>query len=67
MWLARKSGTETRANLKAVAEAGHEIANHSYTHPHLKTLKDADIEKEMPKAAEAWRTSQEFLTKEFAT
>ena len=32
---------------QAVAVAGHEIANHSYTHPHLKTLADAVIEKEI--------------------
>ncbi len=31
---------------KAAAAAGHEIINHSYTHPHLKTLTDAAIEKE---------------------
>lgn len=30
-----------------VVAAGHEIANHSYTHPHLKTLTDAAIEKEV--------------------
>jgi peptidoglycan/xylan/chitin deacetylase (PgdA/CDA1 family) len=32
---------------KATAAAGHEIANHSYTHPHLKKLTDAEIEKEI--------------------
>jgi peptidoglycan/xylan/chitin deacetylase (PgdA/CDA1 family) len=31
---------------KAAAEAGHEIINHSYTHPHLKTLTDAEIERQ---------------------
>ncbi|HEY4300722.1 MAG TPA: polysaccharide deacetylase family protein [Candidatus Didemnitutus sp.] len=31
---------------KAAAEAGHEIINHSYTHPHLKTLSDAEIERQ---------------------
>jgi len=32
---------------RAVAAAGHEIDNHSYTHPHLKTLSDADIAREV--------------------
>ena len=32
---------------KAAAAAGHEIANHSYTHPHLKQKSDAEIEKEI--------------------
>jgi peptidoglycan/xylan/chitin deacetylase (PgdA/CDA1 family) len=32
---------------KAVVAAGHEIANHSYTHPHLKPLADAAIEREV--------------------
>lgn len=32
---------------KAAAAAGHEIINHTYTHPHLKTLSDAAIEKEV--------------------
>ncbi|MBI5766367.1 MAG: polysaccharide deacetylase family protein [Verrucomicrobia bacterium] len=31
---------------KAAAAAGHEIINHSYTHPHLKQQTDAEIEKE---------------------
>lgn len=29
------------------AKAGHEIANHSFTHPHLKPMADADIEREV--------------------
>ncbi len=31
---------------RAVAAAGHEINNHSFTHPHLKTMADADIARE---------------------
>ncbi len=31
----------------AKAAAGHEIINHTFTHPHLKTLTDAEIEKEV--------------------
>jgi peptidoglycan/xylan/chitin deacetylase (PgdA/CDA1 family) len=34
---------------KAAAAAGHEIANHSYTHPHLKPMADAAIEQEVAK------------------
>ena len=32
---------------KAVDAAGHEIANHSFTHTHLKPMTDADIEREV--------------------
>jgi peptidoglycan/xylan/chitin deacetylase (PgdA/CDA1 family) len=32
---------------RAVSAAGHEINNHSYTHPHLKTLAEADIAREL--------------------
>jgi endo-1,4-beta-xylanase len=32
---------------QAAAAAGHEIANHSYTHPHLRELSDADIEQQI--------------------
>ncbi|MEO7597402.1 MAG: polysaccharide deacetylase family protein [Opitutus sp.] len=32
---------------RAALAAGHEIANHSYMHPHLKTLDDATVEKEL--------------------
>lgn len=31
---------------KAAAAAGHEIINHSFTHPHLKTLAEPEIERE---------------------
>ena len=32
---------------KATADAGHEIADHSYTHSHMKQMDDAAIEKEI--------------------
>jgi len=32
---------------RAVSEAGHEINNHSYTHPHFKQLDDAAIQREV--------------------
>ncbi len=32
---------------RAAAEAGHEIVNHSYTHPHFKELADAAIRREV--------------------
>ena len=38
---------------RAVVAAGHEIANHSYTHPHLKPMADADIEQEVAKTQAA--------------
>ncbi|HVU17045.1 MAG TPA: polysaccharide deacetylase family protein [Candidatus Didemnitutus sp.] len=38
---------------KAIAAAGHEINNHSYTHPHLNTLSDAAIEKEIADTSKA--------------
>ena len=38
---------------KAGAAAGHEIINHSFTHPHLKTLPDATVEKEAADAQAA--------------
>jgi peptidoglycan/xylan/chitin deacetylase (PgdA/CDA1 family) len=40
---------------RAVVAAGHEINNHSYTHPHLKTLPDADVEREVRDTQEAVR------------
>ena len=33
--------------VRAAHQAGHELANHSYTHPHLKTLDDAAVHKEL--------------------
>jgi len=38
---------------RAVAEAGHEIINHSFTHPHLKELDDAAIQREVKDTQEA--------------
>lgn len=32
---------------KAVLAAGHEIVNHSFTHPHLKGMPDADVAREV--------------------
>jgi peptidoglycan/xylan/chitin deacetylase (PgdA/CDA1 family) len=37
----------------AAVKAGHEIQNHSYTHPHLKTLDDAAVFQEVSKASAA--------------
>ena len=33
--------------VRAAAKAGHELANHSYSHPHLKTLDDARVHQEL--------------------
>ena len=38
---------------KAAAQAGHQIQNHSYTHPHLKTLDDGAVFLEISKASDA--------------
>jgi len=38
---------------KAAFQAGHEINNHSYTHPHLKTLDDATVLQEVTKTSAA--------------
>jgi peptidoglycan/xylan/chitin deacetylase (PgdA/CDA1 family) len=38
---------------KHTAAAGHEIVNHSFTHPHLKTLPDATVEKEVAETSAA--------------
>ncbi|HVZ63125.1 MAG TPA: polysaccharide deacetylase family protein [Lacunisphaera sp.] len=32
---------------RAVVAAGHEVINHSFTHPHLTKLSDAEVEKEL--------------------
>lgn len=45
---------EARPDLcRAVAEAGHEIINHSYTHPHLKDMERAAIIDEVAKTQSA--------------
>ena len=38
---------------RAAAKAGHDIANHSYTHPHLKTLSDDTVRQEIRDASAA--------------
>jgi len=40
---------------RAAADAGHEIINHSYTHPHLNAMADAEIAKEVSDTQEAVR------------
>ncbi len=40
---------------RAVLEAGHEIANHSYTHPHIKDLDDATVQREVRDTQEVIR------------
>jgi len=42
---------------RAAAEAGHEIVNHSYTHPHFKEFADAAITKEVRDTQEAVRAA----------
>lgn len=50
---------------KAVFEAGHEIINHSYTHPHLKELKDADVEREVVDTQAAIKQATGYTPKWF--
>ncbi|MEO6995738.1 MAG: polysaccharide deacetylase family protein [Lacunisphaera sp.] len=38
---------------RAAASAGHEINNHSYTHPHLRTLDDAAVSAEISRTSAA--------------
>lgn len=42
--------------LKAMAEAGHEIASHTWSHPNLQKLPPEQVEAEMNKASEAIRS-----------
>ena len=42
---------------RAIDVAGHEIVNHSFTHPHFKELDDAAIEKEIRQTQEAIKTA----------
>ncbi|MEO6004633.1 MAG: polysaccharide deacetylase family protein [Opitutus sp.] len=41
---------------RAATAAGHDIANHSYTHPHLKTLSDEAVRKELTDTNEVLRS-----------
>lgn len=50
---------------RAVLAAGHEIINHSYTHPHLNKLSDADIEQEVAKTQAAVRQATGYTPKWF--
>jgi peptidoglycan/xylan/chitin deacetylase (PgdA/CDA1 family) len=45
---------------RAAAAAGHEIANHSFSHPHLRRLPDADVKTEISRTslAVAWATGR---------
>ena len=52
---------------RAVAEAGHEIINHSYTHPHFKELDDAAIGREVRDTQEAVRKATGHAPKWFWT
>jgi peptidoglycan/xylan/chitin deacetylase (PgdA/CDA1 family) len=50
---------------KAVVAAGHEIINHSYTHPHLKELADAAIEREVADTQAAIKQATGYTPKWF--
>ena len=50
---------------QAVAAAGHEINNHSYTHPHFKQLTDAAIQREVRDTQEAIRKATGHAPKWF--
>lgn len=50
---------------KATLAAGHEIINHSYTHPHLKGMTDADIEKEVAGTQAAIKKATDYTPKWF--
>ena len=39
--------------LRAIAAAGHEIGNHSWSHPPLTTLGDADVDRQVSRTADA--------------
>jgi peptidoglycan/xylan/chitin deacetylase (PgdA/CDA1 family) len=55
---------ESQANLaKTILAAGHEIANHSYSHRHPKELDDATLEKEIVGAQKIIATSTGFSPK----
>ncbi|MFD2370579.1 polysaccharide deacetylase family protein [Brevibacillus sp. GCM10020057] len=47
----RAKGVESNPNLaRAIVEAGHDVANHSYSHPVVTTLSDEDLQKDIVKA-----------------
>ncbi len=50
---------------RAVVVAGHEIINHSYTHPHLKTLSDLDLEREVAATQAAIKSASGYTPKWF--
>jgi len=50
---------------KAVHAAGHEIINHSYTHPHLKGLADAEIAREVVDTQAAVKKATGYTPKWF--
>jgi peptidoglycan/xylan/chitin deacetylase (PgdA/CDA1 family) len=50
---------------RAVVAAGHEINNHSYTHPHLKTLSDLDLEREIVDTQAAIKKASGYTPKWF--
>jgi peptidoglycan/xylan/chitin deacetylase (PgdA/CDA1 family) len=50
---------------RAVLAAGHEIINHSYTHPHLKGLSDADIQREVADTQTAIKQATGYTPKWF--
>jgi peptidoglycan-N-acetylglucosamine deacetylase len=51
---------------KMIAEAGHEIGNHSYTHPDMKTLPPAEIIKEIKRTNEVIEATTGIRPKWFA-
>jgi peptidoglycan/xylan/chitin deacetylase (PgdA/CDA1 family) len=51
------------ASAKAVLAAGHEIANHSYSHLHPKDLDDAALEREIAGAQKIIETTTSFAPK----
>lgn len=50
---------------RAVVAAGHEINNHSFTHPHLRTLSDVDLEHEIADTQAAIEKASGYTPKWF--
>ncbi|MDD5039529.1 MAG: polysaccharide deacetylase family protein [Patescibacteria group bacterium] len=46
-FLTGKWAEKNEDSVRAIAEAGHEMFNHTYSHPHLPTLNDEDIRAEL--------------------